>query len=137
MKNRKPFKGFTLPELMIVIAIIAIITTLAVPAYTGYILKANRGEAQQLLMNWANLQEIWRSNHTTYADDVAAPNGIPVPTHDRYTFTLGAPNPPTAIAFVLTATATGGQADDKAKGTSCTVLTLNQIGTKTPADCWD
>ena len=56
MKHETNSKGFTLIELMIVIAVVAILVALAIPSYAQYIRKANRGEAQQLLMNYANNQ---------------------------------------------------------------------------------
>lgn len=137
-RNRFPegVRGFTIMELMIVVAIVAILATLAVPSYQDAIRKSNRSEAQQLLMNWASLQEIWRANHTTYAEDTAAPDGIPLPTHDKYTFSLGTPDPPTATQYTLIATATGNQANDKSQSVSCKDLSLDQANTKTPAVCW-
>jgi type IV pilus assembly protein PilE len=136
--HRNSAKGFSLMELMITIAIIAILVALAYPSYARYVRKAQRGEAQQLLINWTNNQEIWRSNNPTYADDVASPDGIPVPTHERYTFTLGAPNPPTATQYLLVATAQGDQAKDGVTGEGqCAVLNIDQAGVKTPAACWD
>lgn len=129
-------KGFTLVELIIVISIIAFLVALAVPSFNQYVRKGKRAEAQQLLMNWANNQEIWRANHTTYAGtgDIAAP------THDDYTFTI---SNVTATSYTLTATATGNQANDKDKGVTCSPLTLNQSGNRGPkkADgvtpaCW-
>lgn len=125
MKYIASKKGFTLVELMIAVAVVAILVALAIPSYTQYIRKANRGEAQQLLMNWANNQEIWRANNTEYAT-VAQ---LPAPTHDRYNFTLTARS---ATAFTLTATATGDQLKDKERGKSCTPLWLNQSNTKGP-----
>ena len=98
MKRQASKKGFTLVELMIVIAIVAILVALALPGYGRYIRKANRGEAQQLLLNWANNQEIWRANDTDYATILE----LPVPTHDKYTFTLPVQ---TATTFTLRATA--------------------------------
>ena len=141
MKITKGRKGFTLVELMIVIAIVAILVALALPSYTNYVRKAKRGEAEQLLMNWANLQEIWRANNPTYADDVAAPNGIPLPTHNDYTFSLGDPNPPSASAFILVATPKNDQVNDKDRNKPCNPLTLDQSGTKGPVVegvtyCW-
>ena len=126
--------GFSLIELMIVIAVVAILVALALPSYTGYIRKAKRGEAEQLLMNWANLQEIWRANNPTYADA----DDMAVPTHDNYTFTVTGTS---ASAFTLTADPTGDQAYDKDRGKSCDPLTLNQSGTKGPVVsgvtyCW-
>ena len=135
---RKARKGFSLMELMITLAVVAVLLALAYPSYARYVRKANRGEAQQLLLNWANNQEIWRSNNPTYADDVASPNGIPVPVHDRYTFSLGAPNPPTVSEYLLVATAQGDQAKDGASSEGqCAALNINQAGAKTPAACWD
>jgi type IV pilus assembly protein PilE len=141
MKKTTGKKGFSLIELMIVIAIVAILVALALPSYTAYVRKAKRGEAEKALMNWANLQEIWRANNPTYADDVDAPNGIPLPTHDYYTFSLDAPNPPTSSAYVLVATPTGDQAEDKDQGKDCDPLSLDQSGAKGPvyngkAYCW-
>jgi type IV pilus assembly protein PilE len=130
MKHRAGKKGFSLVELMIVVAIVAILVALALPSYSRYVRKANRGEAQQLLMNWANNQEIWRANDTDFATEAE----LPVPTADKYTFTL---TTRTATAYTLTATAsTADQLKDKEGSTSCSPLTLDQSNTKTPAACW-
>lgn len=131
MKRNTRKKGFSLVELMIVIAIVAILVSLAIPSYSRYIRKANRGEAQQLLMNWANNQEIWRATHTTYADA----GDLAVPTHDKYTFAV---TDTSAIAFTLTADPKAGtdQVKDKEGATSCDPLTLNQSNAKTPLQCW-
>jgi type IV pilus assembly protein PilE len=120
-------------ELMIVVAIVAVLTALAYPSYTKYARKAKRGEAQQLLMNWAINQEIWRSNHPQYAStgDLAAP------TNDYYL--LSTDGTPTATAYVLQAVAQGGQADDESRdgSVSCRTLSLNQSGVKSPPECWE
>jgi type IV pilus assembly protein PilE len=129
MKRKENSKGFTLVELMIVVAIVAILVALALPSYTRYVRKANRGEAQQLLLNWANNQEIWRANDTDYATIAEL---VP-PTHDKYAFTLANGTPTT---YTLIATAQDDQAKDEDKGSSCTVLTLDQSNAKTDPDCW-
>ena len=130
MKLIARIKGFTLVELMIVIAIVAILVALAVPSYARYIRKSNRGEAQQLLMNWANNQEIRRANNTEYATLLQ----LPAPTSDRYNFTLPTR---TATTYILTATAsTTDQQKDKEGITPCSPLTLDQSNAKTPENCW-
>lgn len=123
-------KAFTIIELMIVIVIVAILVALALPSYTQYVRKANRGEAQEILLKWSNNQEIWRAAHTTYADETTA---LGVPTHDKYTFIVSGTS---ATAYLLTATAQGNQASDKDKGVSCVILTMNQSNTKWPSECW-
>lgn len=129
MKHKASKKGFTLIELMIVIGIVAILVALALPSYTQYIRKANRGEAQQLLMNWANNQEIWRANNPEYADE----NDIPVPSHDKYDFEVTGES---ATAFRLTADPKGSQIKDTNLGKPCDPLTLDQSNAKTPLECW-
>jgi len=130
MKSRGKKRGFSLIELMIVVAIIAILVALALPSYQGYVRKSKRDEAQQLLMNWANNEEIWRATNTTYADGSTV---LGVPTHDDYTFTVGNVS---ATTYTLTATANGDQANDKEHGTACTALTLDQSNAKNPPACW-
>ncbi len=135
----KRFRGFTVIELMIVVMIVSILLGLAYPSYIKYVRKANRGEAQQLLLNWAINQEIWRSNNAAYAGtgDLAAPCSGAGADCD-YTF---APSDLGANSFTLTATAIGGndQQNDTARDSSisCATLTLNQTGIKTPPECWE
>ena len=132
MKHRRNTQGFTLIELMIVLVIAAIILGLAYPSYVDYVRKSKRGDAQQALMNWSVNQEIWRSNHPTYAGT----GDLPAPTGDHYAFSMV--GNPTATSFTLQAQGQNDQANDKAKdGTSCATLRLNQNGQKTPAVCWD
>ena len=130
MKFRTSGKGFSIIELMVVVTIVAILVTLAIPSFTRFVRKAHRGDAQELLLNWANNQEIWRAAHTTYADGTTA---LGVPTHEQYTFSVsGVSN----TAYLLTATAGGEQAKDEDMGASCAVLTLNQSNVKLPPGCW-
>jgi type IV pilus assembly protein PilE len=131
-------RGFTLIELLITIGIVAILVALALPGYQHFVRKSNRGEAQQLMMNYANLEEIWRANNNTYANE----DGIALPTHDRYDFFIrGSGNTcghtdPTATAYVVVACPKGAQAVDKDRGVACSPLTLDHANAKSPAECW-
>ena len=130
--KKKRILGFTVIELMIVLVIVAILLGLAYPSYVQYVRKSKRGEAQQLLLNWSINQEIWRSNHTTYA----ATGDLPAPTNDNYDFSIA---DRTASTYTLTADPKSGndQENDVHKGTDCSTLTLNQDGVKSPAGCWE
>lgn len=121
--------GFSLIELMIVVALIAILLTLAYPSYLNFIRKADRTEAQVTLQDWANRQQVWRADHPSYNA------GINPADSTAYAYTMVN----TATTFTLTATALGGQAADKEAGVACTSLTLDQAGMPGPAGllkCW-
>lgn len=138
MNKGRFFKGFSLIELMIAVAVVALLVALAMPSYQRYIRKANRTEAQQLMLQYANQQEIWRANDVDYA----TAGELAVPTHTRYNFftratgaTCGNANP-TATQFTVVACAQGNQANDTEQNQSCATLTLTQANVKTPAVCW-
>ena len=127
--QRNKFKGFTIIELMIVVMIVAILLAIAYPSYVQYVRKANRGDAQQMLMNWSINQEIWRANHTNYnvVTDRTSPDCIMPEDTDKYSFAVAAD----ATTFTLTATAKGDQAKDVSRdGTSCEILNLRSDGRK-------
>lgn len=141
---RGKIMGFTLIELMIVIGIVALLVALALPGYKQFIRKSNRTEAQKLMMNYANLEEIWRANNNSYTDET----NITLPTHDLYTFYIraAASSPPaagdcantdpTATTYVVVACASGDQVNDKQAGTSCRYMSLSQADAKMPDICW-
>ncbi|MBT8050804.1 MAG: prepilin-type N-terminal cleavage/methylation domain-containing protein [Gammaproteobacteria bacterium] len=136
MKNtcRKFSKGITLIELMIVLVIVAILLGLAYPSYVDYVRKSKRGDAQQALMNWSVNQEIWRSNHPTYASTTD------MPAADLDYYSLNTTGTLDGDEYTLQAAAKAGndQNNDKAKdGSSCATMTLDQNGVKSPAACWD
>jgi len=146
-KFTKRNKGFTIIELMIVLVIVAILLAIAYPSYVKYVRKANRGEAQQLLLNWSVNQEIWRSSHTTYSDGLTADangNVLPAPSHDKYDFTITSDDG-FATRYSLQAVAKAGsdQLNDKSRdgsvgcGTADDPLTIDQSGAKEPAACWE
>jgi len=130
MTNIKKSSGFTLMELMIVVAIIGIIATIALPSYQDFVLKSRRSEAHSGLAKMQLQQEAHRMVNTTYTSSFGSgSNDVNEPTSDYYTFTMSGGS---ASAYTLKATAKSTQTAD----TSCTPMTINQSGTKSPSSCW-
>ena len=128
-------RGFTLIELIIVIAIVALLVAVALPSYRDHVRKSRRAEAQAYLMSVAGRQQQFLVDTRAYAAALATIN-IPMPSsvNSYYTVTLNAPvgSPPT---FTLTAAPMAGtdQVNEK-----CGTLTIDQSGAKTAAlsSCW-
>ena len=78
-------KGFTLIELMITVAIIGIITSIAYPSYQGFVVSTNRGAAQADLMSLAAAMERHKAASFSYkaAADSAADTGKPAIFHQH------------------------------------------------------
>jgi prepilin-type N-terminal cleavage/methylation domain-containing protein len=69
-------KGFTLLELMIVVAVIAILAVLALPTCRGYLAKSKRAEAYMYLSSLYNAQKVYWLEHGRYSDVLNGPGGI-------------------------------------------------------------
>lgn len=130
MRNR--MTGVTLIELMIVIVIVAILASIAVPSYRSYVLRSHRVEAKTALLNLAAAQEKFYLTNNTYATNAqlttAPPNGLGLAaTTEGGWYTIAIANGANAAGFSATATAAGTQTEDGA----CASFTINQLGQKT------
>jgi type IV pilus assembly protein PilE len=76
MRNRKSTTGFTLVELMVVVAIIALLASIAYPGYQSQVRKTRRADAEGALSSFASAMERYYTENNTYLG--AAGTGNPV-----------------------------------------------------------
>jgi type IV pilus assembly protein PilE len=98
-------RGFTLLELMIVVAIIAIIAIIALPSFMEQIRKSRRSDALRGLSDMQLKQERFRANHPLYGTTAE----IIAPTSEYYTFAVTAASN-TATGYTMTAAPKAGSA---------------------------
>ena len=124
--------GFSLIEIVVAIAVVGILASIAYPTYTSSVRKTRRAEAEAQLVNWAQQLERYFSANATY---VGGDVGAPSPKG----YTLTATNV-TATGYTLQATRKESQSDDQ-----CGNLTFTSTGVKgivnqnsglTVDDCW-
>lgn len=131
--HRTRESGFTLIELMIVVAIVAILAAIAYPSYQEHVRKTRRAQARVDLTETVQLLERYHSARNTYAG-FSSDN---VRNTQSTFYTISFDGTPDATSFTLKAAPSGGQSNDK-----CGTLTINQAGKKgqkdgmTNADCW-
>jgi type IV pilus assembly protein PilE len=107
-RSEKKNSGFTLIEVLIVVAILGILMSIAVPAYNEYVRRAHRAAAQQFLLDVAQRQEQYLLDNRQYATILGAGAGglgmvVPAdisPYYNNPDFT-GVNNAATPPAFLL------------------------------------
>ena len=136
----RSFRGWSLIELMVVLAVVALLSTMAVATYRSQMLRANRSDGTATLLRIQVAQEQFFVQQQRYADSaellIAPPAGLgfsATSPDGHYTLALVRP---TLLTYTITASATSGQAADIA---ACRVLSINEQGIRTPATssgCW-
>ena len=135
--------GFSLIELMIVVAIIAILAAVAIPNYSQYVKRGHRSAAQQLIMKIASREEQYRLDARAYTAALTGASSINLgATEESYTCTatecanahytvtvVPVAGPPPGYLITAVPKATGSLAGDGD-------LTLDALGTKSPTDKW-
>lgn len=126
------YAGFTLIEVMITVAIVAILAAVALPSYQEHIRKSNRRAAQSAMQDIANRQQQFLLANRGYATKTqieAAGYSLPTEVVGKYTWDVAVSNTASPPTFTITFTAAGGQTADGN-------LTLDQQGTKGPTGKW-
>lgn len=143
-KHFRHAAGFTLIELMIAVAILAIIAAVAIPSYREYVATAARGQAKAALLNAVQMEERYFTNNNTYLAIATASATTLIPSYSgadfnsrKYNITVAAGTTGNiATSFTATATPSNGFSD-----ATCGALSINNLGTKTSAagtvaTCW-
>lgn len=143
--------GFTLIELMVVVLVIAILASVALPAYQGYVRKSNRTVAKTKLLELAARQEQYFADNKVYTNNLVLLGVAASPmsvnnrgawvaggtTGELYSISAAINNG--GLGFVLTADTVGDQTGDDS---NCATLTLTETGLRGAtgslgAACWD
>lgn len=139
--SRQHHRGFTLIEVMIVVAIIGILAAVAYPSYQDSIRRSARADAQADMMELAQVIERFFTANNRYDQTRAGALYVlpfaqsPRSGGAKYNFVYASAAP--GQAYTLTATPAGSQVGD-----TCGTLTINQLGVTLPAlggdgrPCW-
>ena len=136
-------RGVTLMELLVVMAVIGILSAIAIPSYRQYVLRTNRSSAKIALSQTAQALERCYNNSTPYAyDSEVCEDAVQVVT-DAFTTADGLYEISAEVdpqAYTLTATPQDGQAADTKCGnfvlTSANQRSVSGSYSATPNECW-
>jgi len=114
-------QGVTLIELMIVVVILGILASVALPAYRQFVIRADRQEATSTLLRMAANQEKWYLQNNTYTANLANLGFGATTQNGKYTLAVNVGN---VTNFQVQANAAAGQTDDA----DCPVFAIDETG---------
>ena len=132
-------KGFTLIELMIVVAIVAILAAVAVPSYRSYVLRSHRTVAINALLDLGSRQARYYTTNNAYTTSLTAlgyatdPMLLPSSTDTYYSLAVTSI---TTSSFLLTATRSGTQVNDTCGNYTYTDLGIKGVSIGSVNSCW-
>jgi len=132
--NRSRRPGFSLIELVITLAIVAILATITVPSFSGLVARSRRSDAISTLLQVQLAQEHWRAEQLAYAPDLAALGRQTAESKDGY-YRLRIRHAD-AFGFLVAAQPLGAQQND-----ACGVFAIDENGAVyrdgfANQDCW-
>ncbi len=135
--------GFTLTELMITVAIIALLSMIAFPSFMQSVRKSKRTDAHTALTRTAGNLERFFSTNVTYTVDTTQlglriTGGSAYSDNGHYIVTVAPGATGIGSSYIINANASPG--DIQMGDTGCTALTLDSLGRRTPdpmaSKCW-
>ena len=134
-------RGFTLIELMVTVAIIAILAAIAIPSYQQYVMKSRRTAAKTALLDLASREEKYYATNNAYTSlaNLGYSNlvggAVQVPSSSEHYYDITVTLGTSSGSFTASAAPTGAQASD-----ACGTFQITDLGaqtvTGTDSNCW-
>lgn len=133
----RKYAGFTLIEVMIVVAIVAILATVAYPAYDDYVRRGKVAEAAAQLAHWRTRMEQYFLDNRSYLNAAGTSCGVPAPTGAEVKYFAYTCPGTTATSYLLTATGDGFTFTvDQTNARQTTAAPAGWTAAAMPANCW-